>query len=136
MRQTSVLKFIAEKDKLPTNGWFIYEDHISIYVRKGSLYINGYRLHSVFQISSVNIGNSERRHKGLFSGLLRRIELRIERYNYDAIYIENVRDKWFVDYFLRKGYTAISTYPHSSTCLFKIYNEEYLKDQIREQYND
>jgi len=140
MREKHIFQFIQEPIKFPgysENGWFTYERKLAIYVRKGPVYINGIHFNLVFQIANVSVKNEKDKDQGLFTEFLKRAEIRVLNFNYDAIYIENIQQKRFWEFFINRGYETIfgysSSLPH---CCFKIYNEEYVKDKIAREYSD
>lgn len=125
--RTNLDTFIEFKNVYPNNGWFEING-IAIYVRNSAMFLHNHKYHHVFQIANVGVVNPKLKGQKKFTQLFRHIENSIKLHNYDAIYIENIFEERFVQFFLRQEYIRIlPQHPGPPTCVYKILRDENAK---------
>lgn len=106
IRKSKVTKFI-ESD---SNRLWINYRWGEVYVRKAVRFIGGKELHTL-DVASISVLPSHQR-KGSFTRWLKHVETVSGR----PLYIENVYEAWFVEWFVRRGYTVTNPGEHPA-CL-------------------
>lgn len=96
------------------NAWIKHPD-LKIYMRKGRRIINRKTI-KVVDIANVS---AFKRGQGHFTKFLDELENRIKNH-FDAIFIENVMDERFKNFFLKHGY-EIQYENNGLTCLIKYF---------------
>lgn len=94
--------------------WFVYPE-FKLYVRKSLRRKNrSEEFIQTFDLATIEVAQP---NQGTFTSILPIIE-EVAFQKYTQIYVENVIDYWFVDFFERNGYIVVST-DGLSSCLMR-----------------
>ncbi len=114
----SVTSFLEGKEK---NAWCEF-GKLRIYMRKTVRY----NLQTL-DIATITIHNPKFRGKGAFTEFLAWIEEEVVRRDIDQIFIENVLDERFQNFFLKKGYSRDKNYI-DPPCFHKKFSKKPLSE--------
>lgn len=93
------------------NAW-LREPHLSVYVRRGTHYING-MLVQTLDVANASVDES-RRGEGVFTAFLERVEALDEN-----IYLENVLEHRLQEFYRTRGYLVVASFdPSLPVCSF------------------
>lgn len=106
MAMEDIIKFI-HRDK--GNEWFVYAGCMRIYLRIEQRYLNRNKFQTL-DIATISINDKRNRSKGIFSDFLSSIIKYCELCtDVEAIYIENVLDERFANFFRKKNILSVGT---------------------------